>query len=68
VARQMVSQHEVYGISLADNSRHEGMFELEHPLLETDNWTSIPKNNPEGRPQGDSAVVTAPIQPVRSGG
>lgn len=68
VAQQLVAGHEVYGVSLADNSQRDCTFELEHPLLETDEWTSIPKENPEGRPQGDAAVVTAPARPVRAGG
>jgi Flagellar P-ring protein len=68
VAQRMVAAHDVYGVSLADGSHRDATFELEHPLLESDHWTSIPKENPEGRPQGDSAVVTAPAQPTRAGG
>ncbi|HEX4056481.1 MAG TPA: flagellar basal body P-ring protein FlgI [Tepidisphaeraceae bacterium] len=68
VAQQLVAGGQVYGVSLADNSRRQCTFELEHPLLETDEWTSIPTDNPQGRPQGDAAVVTAPARTVRAGG
>jgi hypothetical protein len=68
VAQQMVATHEVYGVNVADNTRQEGIFELEHPMLETDDWTSIPKENTEGRPQGDSGVVTGPAPSARAGG
>ncbi len=68
MAQQLVAGREVYGLSLADNSRRQCTFELEHPLLETDQWTRIPTENLEGRPQGEAAVVTAPVRPVRTGG
>jgi hypothetical protein len=60
VAEQLVSQHAVYGQSLADNSEQECVFELEHPSVGADDWTSIPSENREGRPQGDSSVVSTP--------
>jgi hypothetical protein len=68
IAQQMVTSHEVYGVNLADNSRVEGIFQLERPILESDDWTSIPNENTEGRPQGDSGVVTGPAPSARAGG
>ncbi|MGD0464789.1 MAG: flagellar basal body P-ring protein FlgI [Tepidisphaeraceae bacterium] len=67
VAQQLVASHEVYGVNLADNSRVEGIFQLERPTLEADDWTSIPKENTEGRPQGDSGVVTGRGPSARAG-
>ncbi|HEY1922322.1 MAG TPA: flagellar basal body P-ring protein FlgI, partial [Tepidisphaeraceae bacterium] len=68
IAQQMVSTHEVFGVNMADNSPVEGIFELQRPALETDDWTSIPNDNTEGRPQGDSGIVTGPAPSVRAGG
>jgi hypothetical protein len=68
VAQQLVATHEIYGVNLADNSKRECIFELQRPLLETDEWTSIPRENPEGRPQGESGIVTLPARSARAGG
>jgi hypothetical protein len=38
-------------------SARECIFELEHPSEEADNWTSIPSENREGRPQGGGSVL-----------
>jgi hypothetical protein len=57
IAQQLVSQHNVYGTSVADNGQRECLFELEHPSVEADDWTSIPSENREGRPQGDGSVL-----------
>jgi hypothetical protein len=60
IARQLVSQHAVYGASVADNSQRECLFELEHSSAEAEDWTSIPTENREGRPQGDGSVLAGP--------
>jgi len=57
IAQQLVSQHNVYGASVADDSQRECLFELGHPSEEADDWTSIPSENQEGRPQGDGSVL-----------
>jgi len=57
IAQQLVSQHNVFGASVADASQRECLFELEHPSQEADDWTSIPTENREGRPQGDGSVL-----------
>jgi hypothetical protein len=68
VAQQLVATHEVYGVNLADNTQLESIFQLERPTFEHDDWTSIPKENTEGRPQGDSGVLTGPAPSARAGG
>jgi hypothetical protein len=42
---------------VADDSQRECLFELGHPSEEADDWTSIPSENQEGRPQGDGSVL-----------
>jgi hypothetical protein len=68
VAQQLVTTHEVYGANLADNTRLESIFQLERPTLEPDDWTSIPRENAEGRPQGESGILTGPAPSARAGG
>jgi hypothetical protein len=57
VAQQMVAQHDVYGASLDQEASRECTFEMEHPNIEPDQWSSIPNENREGRPQGDAAAA-----------
>jgi hypothetical protein len=57
VAEKLVTEHSVYGASF-DGPPLECAFELEHPRYQTDQWTSIPSENREGRPQGGSSVVS----------
>lgn len=57
ITRQLVEQHEVYGRSLAENTGADCVFELQHPALETDDWTRIPQENLNGRPQGQGGVI-----------
>jgi hypothetical protein len=59
IARQLVESHEVYGKSLAENSGEDCVFELQRPPLETDDWTRIPEENLNGRPQGQSGVMSS---------
>jgi hypothetical protein len=60
VAANLVKQHNIYG-TLPDGSLVECAFELEHPRLETDTWSSIPSENREGRPQGDGAIISRQV-------
>ena len=60
VAANLAKQHCIYG-TLPDGSPAECAFELEHPRLETDTWSSIPSENREGRPQGDGAIVSGQV-------
>jgi hypothetical protein len=75
IARQLASEHDVYGTSVAlgegeipaaegqasvaegETPAREAIFQLEHPAEEADNWTSIPSENREGRPQGGGSVL-----------
>jgi len=59
VAEQLIAQHDVYGASETEASARECIFELEHPGVGSDDWTSIPSDNREGRPQGEGGLVTA---------
>jgi hypothetical protein len=59
VAQQMVAQHDVYGASLDQVASRECMFEMEHPNIDADQWSSIPYENREGRPQGGAAAAAA---------
>ena len=57
VAEKLVEQHSAYGQSITGTPL-ACTFELEHPSLENDQWTSIPNENREGRPQGGGSVVS----------
>jgi len=57
VAQQMVAQHDVYGASLDQVASRECMFEMEHANIDADQWSSIPYENREGRPQGGAAAA-----------
>jgi hypothetical protein len=59
VAEQLVAQHVVYGASMTENDSRECIFQLEHPSFGSDDWTSIPSDNREGRPQGEGGLLTS---------
>jgi hypothetical protein len=57
VAQQMIAQHDVYGATMDEGATQECVFEMEHPNIDADEWSSIPVENREGRPQGEGSVV-----------
>jgi hypothetical protein len=58
VAEQLVTQKSAIGMRM-DGTAQECAFLLEHPSLQTDQWTSIPTENREGRPQGGGSLVSS---------
>ena len=57
VSAKLVNEHSVFGATF-DGAPKECAFELEHPRYQSDQWTSIPSENREGRPQGTGSVVS----------
>ncbi len=57
LTQQMVDTRQVYGDT--DGKPLACVFELQHPQLETDNWSRIPDDNIGGRPQGNRAPAAA---------
>jgi flagellar basal body P-ring protein FlgI len=65
VAQQLVASHHVYGTRLS-GEKVACIFQLEHQQLEADQWNSVPKNNPAGRPQG-TQTQTPQASPAAAG-
>jgi flagellar basal body P-ring protein FlgI len=59
IAQQLVAQNRVYGTRLT-GERVACVFELQHQQLESDGWTSVPRDNTAGRPQGTNLATPQP--------
>jgi hypothetical protein len=58
VAEQLVAQKSAIGMRIDGTATTQDCaFELEHPSLESEQWTSIPTENREGRPQGGGSLI-----------
>ncbi|MGA2583503.1 MAG: flagellar basal body P-ring protein FlgI [Tepidisphaeraceae bacterium] len=62
VLQQLVQQNLVRGAT-PEGQPLACTFQLEHPQLESDTWTSIPSDTMAGRPQGSAALSTAGPMP-----
>jgi len=63
VAQQLVDSQRVYSAGF-DGRQVAAVFELQHPRLEADPWTSVPRDNLAGRPQGTPQPSPARFNPA----